>query len=61
MQLSAEVKGVLSDLLVEFCVIALVSIPGYIIVQDWLRLTLAIVFSILTLRFTTGHFSQRLN
>jgi hypothetical protein len=50
MKLSFEARSVLSDLLVELSVIALVSIPVYFIGQDWLRLTLAVFFSILTLR-----------
>jgi hypothetical protein len=50
MRISLETKDVLSDILVELAVVALLSIPGYFIGQDWLRLTLAIVFSILTLR-----------
>jgi hypothetical protein len=50
MRISLETKDVLSDILVELAVVALISIPGYFIGQDWLRLTLAIVFSILTLR-----------
>ena len=50
MRISLETKDVLSDILVELAVVALISIPGYFIGQDWLRLTLSIVFSILTLR-----------
>ena len=50
MQLSTEAKAVLSELLVNLSVVTLVSIPGYFIVQDYFRLTLAIIYSILALR-----------
>jgi hypothetical protein len=50
MKISAEGRDVVSDLLVELAGVSLVSIPGYFTGPDWLRLTLAIIFCILTLR-----------
>lgn len=50
MELSAEARGVFSELLVNLTAVALVSIPGYFIVHDYLRLTLAVIYSILSLR-----------
>jgi hypothetical protein len=50
MKISAETKDVLSDLLVELGGFSLVSIPGYAATQEWFRLTLSLIFCILTLR-----------
>jgi hypothetical protein len=49
-KISAEVRDVLSDVLVELAGVSLVSIPGYVLAQEWLRLTLALIFCILTIR-----------
>jgi hypothetical protein len=50
MKTSAETKGVLSDILVEFAVVLMVSIPGYVLEQEWLRLTITTGACILSIR-----------
>lgn len=50
MKISAEAKDVLSDVLVELAGFLLISIPGYFMVQDWLRLTYTSIFCILAIR-----------
>jgi hypothetical protein len=49
--ISAEGKDVLSDLLVEIAAFFLLSIPGYVMGQEWPRLTITIVACILFIRF----------
>jgi hypothetical protein len=51
MKISAAGEDVFSDLLVEGAGFLLLSIPGYIMAQDWLRLTSSIVFGMLAVRF----------
>jgi Na+/proline symporter len=51
MKLSLEGKDVISDLFVELAGFLLLSIPGYIIAQDWPRLTISIGVCILFTRF----------
>jgi hypothetical protein len=51
MKVSAEGQDVFSDLLVEGAGFLLLSILGYVMAQDWLPLTSAIVFCILAIRF----------
>jgi hypothetical protein len=50
MKISAEGRSVFSELFVEISAFLLLSIPGYIIDQDWPRLTLTILLCILTIR-----------
>ena len=50
MKISRGTNDVLSDLFVEVSGFLVVSVPGYILVQDWLRLTATIFFCILTIR-----------
>jgi Na+/proline symporter len=49
--ISVESKDVFSDLFVELAGFTLLSIPGYIMAQDWPRLTIAIGLCILFTRF----------
>jgi hypothetical protein len=51
MKVSAAGQDVFSDLLVEGAGFLLLSIPGYIMAQEWLTLTSAIVFCILGIQF----------
>jgi hypothetical protein len=50
MKIGAAGKDVLSDLFVEIAAFSLLSIPGYVMVLDWLRLTSAVVIFILSMR-----------
>ena len=50
MKLSPAGWDFVSDLLANFAWFLLVSIPGYIIVQDYPRLTFASIFFILAVR-----------
>jgi hypothetical protein len=50
MKISDETKSVLSEISVELAVVLLVSIPGYFLEQDWLRLTITIGACILCIR-----------
>jgi hypothetical protein len=51
MKVSAEGQSVVSEILVEFDVVLLLSIPLYIAAQDWFRLTVTIISCIVFLRF----------
>jgi hypothetical protein len=53
LRISAEGKDVLSDLLVELAGFYLISIPGYVMAQEWPRLTITIIFCMLCIRFAT--------
>ena len=48
MYLRKAANDVFSDLFVNISAVLLVSIPGYILVQDWLRLTTTLFLCILT-------------
>jgi hypothetical protein len=50
MKISPEGWGVIADLLVNLAWFLLVSIPGYVMVYDWSRLTFTIIFFILATR-----------
>jgi hypothetical protein len=49
-KISVEAKDVLSDVLVELAGFLLISVPGYVMVQEWLRLTYTSIFCILAIR-----------
>jgi hypothetical protein len=51
MKISAEGRSVISELFVELAAFSLLSIPGYVLTQDWPRLTIAISVCILSTRF----------
>jgi hypothetical protein len=51
MRISPEGKGVFSELFIELAGFLLLSIPGYVMAHDWVRLTITIVLCILTTRF----------
>ena len=50
LKISREWPDVISDLLIEIGGFLLLSLPGYMLLQEWLRLTITIVFFILCLR-----------
>jgi hypothetical protein len=50
-KISAEGHGVISDLFVEVAGFSLLSIPGYVMAQDWSRLTISIGVCILFAQF----------
>ena len=49
MELSRAVDNVFSELFVELSGFLLVSIPGYVMAQEWARLTMTISLCILTI------------
>ncbi len=50
MNISRGTNDVLSDLFVEVSGFLVVSVPGYVMAHEWLRLTATIFFCILTTR-----------
>jgi hypothetical protein len=53
MKVSAEARSVFSELYVNISAFLLLSVPGYILDQDWSRLTMTVLLFILTMRIAT--------
>jgi hypothetical protein len=51
MKTSTEGRSVFSDIFADLSVVNVLSIPNYLLEQDWLQLTIAIGLCILTIRF----------